>query len=79
MKVERSGIGHSFVLHRGDGLELPTATQLPADFNVSNAALAAVMVYESARDAMERDRIAELLATSETLTPLVPGRMQLMS
>ncbi|WP_257618026.1 Mur ligase family protein [Rothia nasimurium] len=79
LKVERSGIGHSFVLHRGDGLELPTATQLPADFNVSNAALAAVMVYESARDAMERDRIAELLATPETLTPLVPGRMQLMS
>lgn len=79
VKVERSGIGHSFTLRRGDGFELPSATLLPADFNVSNAALAAVMVYESARDGLERDRIMEALSRTETLTPVVPGRMQLIS
>ncbi|WP_237241769.1 UDP-N-acetylmuramoyl-L-alanyl-D-glutamate--2,6-diaminopimelate ligase [Rothia nasimurium] len=79
VQVERSGIGHSFTLHRGDGFELPSATLLPADFNVSNAALAAVMVFESARDGLERDRIVEALSRTETLTPVVPGRMQLIS
>ncbi|MFC6352753.1 Mur ligase family protein [Rothia nasimurium] len=79
VQVERSGIGHSFTLRRGDGFELPSATLLPADFNVSNAALAAVMVFESARDGLERDRITEVLARTETLTPVVPGRMQLIS
>ncbi|MGV3017391.1 UDP-N-acetylmuramoyl-L-alanyl-D-glutamate--2,6-diaminopimelate ligase [Rothia sp. 88186D007BW] len=79
VQVERSGIGHSFTLRRGDGFELPSATLLPADFNVSNAALAAVMVFESARDGLERERITEVLARTETLTPVVPGRMQLIS
>lgn len=78
-EVERSGIGHSFTLLRGDGKRLETSTHLPADFNVSNAALAAVMIYESARDEAERDRIEDILACPETLTPVVPGRMQLIS
>lgn len=77
--VERSGIGHTLKLRRGDGFEVRSVTQLPADFNVSNAALAAVMVFESARDALERDRIIKALAEPETLTPVVPGRMQLIS
>ncbi|MDO4898466.1 MAG: Mur ligase family protein, partial [Rothia sp. (in: high G+C Gram-positive bacteria)] len=78
-EVKGSGIGHSFTLERGDGKKLKTSTHLPADFNVSNAALAAVMVYESARDEAERSRIEEILAAPETLTPVVPGRMQLIS
>lgn len=79
VKVERQGIGHSFSLLRGDGLEIPSSTLLPADFNVSNAALAAVMVYQSAQDAAEEQQIIAALASSQALTPVVPGRMQLIS
>lgn len=79
IRVERSGIGHSFVLERGDGFQLASSTQLPADFNVSNAALAAVMVFESAHHELERSLIAEKLTRPETLAPVVPGRMQLIS
>lgn len=79
IKVAREGIGHAFTLRRGDGFELKSSTHLPADFNVSNAALAALMVFESAANEMERSKIAELLARPETLTPVVPGRMQLIS
>ncbi|MBM7050762.1 UDP-N-acetylmuramoyl-L-alanyl-D-glutamate--2,6-diaminopimelate ligase [Rothia sp. ZJ1223] len=74
--IQRSGIGHEFTLVRGDGFELRTSTQLPADFNVSNAALAAVMVAEGTEDA---DALAQVLAQPETLTPVVPGRMQLIA
>ncbi|MFW0111817.1 UDP-N-acetylmuramoyl-L-alanyl-D-glutamate--2,6-diaminopimelate ligase [Rothia sp. P5766] len=79
IRVQRSGIGHSFVLERGDGLQLASSTQLPADFNVSNAALAALMVFESVQHEGERSQVAEKLSRSETLAPVVPGRMQLIS
>lgn len=74
--VKRSGIGHEFTVVRGDGTALHTSTQLPADFNVSNAALAAVMVAESGVDI---DALTAVLKKPETLTPVVPGRMQLIS
>lgn len=73
--VTRQGIGHLFTLVRGDGVRLETSTMLPADFNVSNAALAAVMVAESGVDLT---KLQEVLAKPETLTPVVPGRMQLI-
>lgn len=74
--VTRAGIGHSFTLVRGDGAKIQSSTQLPADFNVSNAALAAVMVYETEPNPAA---LSEQLAKAETLTPVVPGRMQLIS
>lgn len=74
--VRRQGIGHSFEVVRGDGVRLKSSTQLPADFNVSNAALAAVMVYEAGIDS---NALEAQLAETETLTPVVPGRMQLIS
>lgn len=73
--VVREGIGHRFSLVRGDGFRLDTSTMLPADFNVSNAALAVVMVAESGVD---QKKLSEVLAQPETLTPIVPGRMQLI-
>lgn len=79
LEVEPSGIGHSFKLVRGDGLTISSSTGLPADFNVSNAALAAVMVYESAASQAEQQAILAALAQPATLTPVVPGRMQLIS
>ncbi|MEU4206249.1 UDP-N-acetylmuramoyl-L-alanyl-D-glutamate--2,6-diaminopimelate ligase [Rothia terrae] len=74
--VKRSGIGHDFTVVRGDGVTLRTSTQLPADFNVSNAALAAVMVAESGVDF---EALSAVLKRPETLTPVVPGRMQLIA
>lgn len=73
--VQAAGIGHRFTLRHRDGRELHTATGLPADFNVSNAALAAVMVAESG---VEWDRLVEALSGPDALTPLVPGRMQVI-
>lgn len=74
--VRPEGIGHTFSVVRGDGVRLDSSTQLPADFNVSNAALAAVMVYESGAD---QQRLTEILAERSGITPVVPGRMQLIS
>lgn len=74
-EVRAEGIGHGFVLQHRDGTRIPTGTGLPADFNVSNAALAAVMVRTGQT---EPRRIAEELADPESLTPLVPGRMQVI-
>lgn len=75
-EVEPEGIGHRFELRHRDGRRLRTSTGLPADFNVSNAALAVAMVAESGVD---HDALAEALADPATLTPLVPGRMQVVS
>lgn len=74
-EVRAEGIGHGFVLQHRDGTRIPTGTGLPADFNVSNAALAAVMVRTGQT---EPQRVAEQLADPESLTPLVPGRMQVI-
>ena len=74
-EVEREGIGHRFAVVRGDGVRLESSTALPADFNVSNAALAAVMACESG---IEPGELNGVLQNSQTLTPVVPGRMQLI-
>lgn len=74
--VRPHGIGHGFVLTHRDGRELRATTGLPADFNVSNAALAVAMIAESGVD----DRaLRDVLSHPESLTPLVPGRMQVIS
>lgn len=75
LNVERYGIGHRFTVVRADGTQLHLQTQLPADFNVSNASLAAVMVYESGQNFAE---LTHALEQPQTLTPVVPGRMQLI-
>lgn len=75
LNVERHGIGHRFTVVRTDGTQLNLQTQLPADFNVSNASLAAVMVYESGHNTTELEQV---LQCAQTLTPVVPGRMQLI-
>ena len=62
----------------GAGDTIPCCTHLPADFNVSNAALAALMVYIGASEE-ERIILRPALADGTALTPIVPGRMQLIS
>jgi UDP-N-acetylmuramoyl-L-alanyl-D-glutamate--2,6-diaminopimelate ligase len=73
--VERVGLGHSFELH-GPGEQMLTArTGLPGSFNVSNAALALVMLLASG---VGVPQLQHALDTADPLTVEVPGRMQLI-
>ena len=76
--VEREGLGHRFALLSGSGERVECLTFLPADFNVSNAALAALLAYLHADEA-QRPALRAALADGSALTPVVPGRMQLIS
>ena len=76
-EVMAQGLGHTFVLANGAGERVQARTGLPADFNVSNAALAALMAWLSTSEE-EREPLAAALASGEALTPVVPGRMQLI-
>ena len=78
VKVQREGLGHRFHVANGAGESIECYTGLPADFNVSNAALAALMAYLDT-DAAERELLLPALASGPALTPVVPGRMQLIS
>lgn len=78
VRVQREGLGHRFYLENGAGESIECYTGLPADFNVSNAALATLMAYLDT-DAAERELLLPALAAGPALTPVVPGRMQLIS
>lgn len=78
VRVQREGLGHRFYLENGASESIECYTGLPADFNVSNAALAALMAYLDT-DAAERELLLPALAAGPALTPVVPGRMQLIS
>ena len=69
------GLGHSFVLCGPAGERLRVSTALPGGFNVSNAALATVMVLASGVPAAA---VQEALDTHDPFTVEVPGRMQLI-
>lgn len=74
-RLQRVGLGHSFVLSGPDGAELSLRCGLPGSFNVANAALAAVMVIASGIP------VADLQAAADAHDPFttqVPGRMQLI-
>ena len=73
--VVPAGLGHSFTLRGPEGAALELWTGLPGTFNVSNAALAAVMVLASGVGAGELQRAAE---DHDPFTVQVPGRMQLI-
>jgi UDP-N-acetylmuramoyl-L-alanyl-D-glutamate--2,6-diaminopimelate ligase len=75
-EVAREGLGHTFALQGPDGVRLWLRTGLPGLFNVSNAALAAVMVAASGVPA--RDIQAAVEACDPFSAP-VPGRMQLIA
>lgn len=77
IEVKPAGLGHTFVLANGTGERLAARTELPADFNVSNAALAALMAWAGATED-ERELLVRALASGVALTPVVPGRMQLI-
>ncbi|UNK47637.1 UDP-N-acetylmuramoyl-L-alanyl-D-glutamate--2,6-diaminopimelate ligase [Arthrobacter sulfonylureivorans] len=74
--VVQEGLGHRFELHGPAGEVLRLHTGLPGTFNISNAALAVVMVLASGVDPA---RLQEALDSADPLTVEVPGRMQLIS
>ncbi len=82
--VEPSGLGSAFTLsstHTGERIR--TSTALPGDFNVSNAALAAVMVLEAAADperpqVFARGEVVRALQEQRPFDVAVPGRMQVV-
>nr|WP_237762635.1 UDP-N-acetylmuramoyl-L-alanyl-D-glutamate--2,6-diaminopimelate ligase [Arthrobacter sp. ERGS1:01] len=84
--IRRDGVGSRFELHGPDGAALRVHTGLPGDFNVSNAALALVMVATALLAAAgEPDARGQALAAlqdaldaHDPFTLDVPGRMQLV-
>ncbi|MBT2597728.1 UDP-N-acetylmuramoyl-L-alanyl-D-glutamate--2,6-diaminopimelate ligase [Arthrobacter sp. ISL-72] len=70
------GLGTEFRLLHRDGTELCIHTGLPGSFNVSNAALATIMVLASGVDAAT---LQSALDAADPFTVAVPGRMQLVS
>ncbi|MFQ4150432.1 UDP-N-acetylmuramoyl-L-alanyl-D-glutamate--2,6-diaminopimelate ligase [Arthrobacter sp. LAPM80] len=88
--IRRDGVGSRFSLCGPNGAVLQVHTGLPGDFNVSNAALALLMVTTEllalpAKDGsgVEREqdvlaRLQEALDAHDPFTVEVPGRMQLV-
>ncbi|KAA0979680.1 UDP-N-acetylmuramoyl-L-alanyl-D-glutamate--2,6-diaminopimelate ligase [Paeniglutamicibacter gangotriensis] len=74
--IVANSLGHDFELHGPDNLVLRATTGLPGDFNVSNAALAVLMVLASGVQIQE---LQEVLEAAEPLTVEVPGRMQIIA
>ena len=73
--VARHGLGHRFSLHGPAGEHLALHSGLPGTFNISNAALATVMVLASGVPADEVQAAAD---SSDPFSSAVPGRMQLI-
>lgn len=69
------GLGHDFELHGPHGARLRAHTGLPGLFNVSNAALAVLMVHATG---VGLDEIQQALEHANPLTIAVPGRMQVI-
>lgn len=74
-QLERTGLGHTFVLTGPQGQQLRLRCGLPGTFNVANAALAAVMVLASGVAVAEVQRAVD---DHDPFTTQVPGRMQLI-
>lgn len=75
-QVVSQGLGYGFELHGPDEAVLRLNTGLPGDFNISNAALAALMVLASG---VPLARLQEVLDMHNPLTVEVPGRMQVIA
>lgn len=73
--IVQHGLGHAFELHGPTGAVLRAHTGLPGLFNVSNAALALLMVHASGAGLQE---LQDVLDACDPLTVAVPGRMQII-
>ncbi|MFT4147880.1 MAG: UDP-N-acetylmuramoyl-L-alanyl-D-glutamate--2,6-diaminopimelate ligase [Micrococcaceae bacterium] len=75
-ECHRNGVGHVFTLTHQDGTELEVKVGIPGMFNVANAALATVMIYESGVDV---NRLQSALDHKQPFSTDVPGRMQVIA
>ncbi|MFD1846924.1 UDP-N-acetylmuramoyl-L-alanyl-D-glutamate--2,6-diaminopimelate ligase [Arthrobacter flavus] len=73
--VARQGLGHRFSLHGPAGEQLTLHSGLPGTFNISNAALATVMVLASG---VAVDDVQHAADSADPFSAAVPGRMQLI-
>lgn len=73
--VVPDGLGHSFELHGPEGTRIRARTGLPGFFNVSNAALAVLLVLAAGA---EPSALQAALERADPLTVSVPGRMQVV-
>ncbi|MDN5755214.1 MAG: UDP-N-acetylmuramoyl-L-alanyl-D-glutamate--2,6-diaminopimelate ligase [Arthrobacter sp.] len=73
--IAQHGLGHEFEIHGPDGERLRAHTGLPGLFNVSNAALALLMVHVAG---IALEDLQRVLDASDPLTVAVPGRMQVI-
>lgn len=74
--VSAAGLGHRFELRGPHGQVLELATGLPGDFNISNAALAVLMVLASGVPVAQ---MQTALDDANPLTVQVPGRMEVIA
>lgn len=74
-EVRRDGLGNTFTLAGPDGAQLALRCGLPGNFNVANAALAAVMILASGFGIADVQRAVD---EHDPFTTQVPGRMQLI-
>ena len=79
--VAPDGLGHRFTLRHRDGTTITTGTGLPGDFNVANAALAAVMVLaaDPNRLGVSTQAIRHVLEHGRPFDTAVPGRMEVIT
>ncbi|WP_010525424.1 Mur ligase family protein [Nesterenkonia sp. F] len=80
LDVASDGLGQAFTLHHlRSGERIRTRTGLPGGFNVSNAALAAVMVLEAPDAEFSREEVVAALEEEDPFSVSVPGRMQVLA
>lgn len=72
---ERDGLGTAFVLRGPGEVSLRLRTGLPGQFNVANAALAALLVHSAGTPLEE---IQRAVGAADPFSVEVPGRMQLV-
>ncbi|GAA4110443.1 UDP-N-acetylmuramoyl-L-alanyl-D-glutamate--2,6-diaminopimelate ligase [Enteractinococcus coprophilus] len=79
IECEPAGLGYAFRLRHQSGFEVATRVGMPGEFNVANAALAAVMVL-TGHERQDWDRIAAVLADPKRapFESAVPGRMEVI-
>ncbi|MFC0580828.1 UDP-N-acetylmuramoyl-L-alanyl-D-glutamate--2,6-diaminopimelate ligase [Micrococcoides hystricis] len=80
-EVTPDGLGHAFTLQHKDGTRIQTSTGLPGEFNIANAALAAVMVLSADLSALgiTRQELVEVLSGGRPFDTAVPGRMEVIT
>lgn len=79
-QIEPAGLGHQFTLQHASGLSVTTRVGMPGEFNIANAALAAVMVY-AGHERHHWDHITAVLErqAKAPFESAVPGRMEVIS